>query len=607
MCGIVAAVSHRNIVPVLIEGLKRLEYRGYDSCGVAVSHNQSLLRLRSVARVADLEAQVAQSALSAQVGISHTRWATHGAPLTHNAHPIFSRDEIAVVHNGIIENHEALRAELQAQGYEFASQTDTEVIAHLIHSHYAMSQDLLAAVSVARHRLRGAYAIAVFARSAPGEVVGARAGSPLVLGLGDHENFIASDALALAGSTSRIAFLEDGDVLRITTQAVELRNAQDQPAERIAQNITSHSAAIELGPYRHYMQKEIFEQPRALSDTLEGIESIDPIHFGSNAAAVFAQTQRILILACGTSYYAGLTAKYWLEAIARLPCDVEVASEYRYRSSVPQPGTLVIAISQSGETADTLSALRHGASLGLTHSLAICNVATSALTREASLIFLTRAGTEVGVASTKAFTTQLLALYLLTLTLAKSRGYLPPEAEAAQWQSLRHLPAAVNAVLALEPGIIAWADAFAAKPDALFLGRGLHWPIALEGALKLKEISYLHAEAYPAGELKHGPLALVTSDMPVVAVAPNDALLEKLKSNLQEVRARGGQLYVCADADTHITADDGTKVLRLPEHYGALSPILHVVALQLLAYHTACKRGTDVDKPRNLAKSVTVE
>ncbi len=605
MCGIVGAVATRNIVPVLLEGLKRLEYRGYDSCGIAAIAGGQLERLRSVARVADLESQVAARALSAGTGIAHTRWATHGAPATRNAHPMFSRGEIALVHNGIIENFEELRGELKSLGYAFESQTDTEVIAHLIHSLYA--GDLFDAVQRAVKRLAGAYAIAVVAKAEPGCVVGARAGSPMVVGAAADGTYLASDALALSGTTDQIAYLREGDVIAIDASGFRIVDHEGRPAQREVQTVHTDVGQAELDGYRHYMQKEIFEQPRAVADTLEGIEGLSPALFGAAAEKVFAQASGALILACGTSYYAGLTAKIWLESIAGLRTQVEIASEYRYRDSVPDPRALVIVISQSGETADTLAALQHARSLGHQHALAVCNVGTSAMMRETELSFLTHAGVEIGVASTKAFTTQLAGLFVLTLAMAKLRGRLPAAAEASHMQQLRHLPKALAAVLALEPQVIAWAERFATKEHALFLGRGLHYPIALEGALKLKEISYIHAEAYPAGELKHGPLALVTADMPVVTVAPNDALLEKLKSNMQEVRARGGELYVCADADTKITSSEGVNVIRLPEHYGPLSPVLHVVPLQLLAYHTALMRGTDVDKPRNLAKSVTVE
>ena len=605
MCGIVGAVATRDIVPVLVEGLRRLEYRGYDSCGVAALGAGRLERIRSVARVEDLARQIGKQRLQSETAIAHTRWATHGAPATHNAHPMISRGEIALVHNGIIENYEELRAELKAKGYEFDSQTDTEVVTHLVHSLY--EGDLFQAVRRAVKRLHGAYAIAVIGKSQPHCVVGARAGSPLVVGVGRNEMFLASDALALAGTTDRIAYLEEGDVAQIGLEGFRVVDASGRPAGREVRTVKAGAAQVELGPYRHYMQKEIFEQPVAVADTLQGIEAVTPALFGKDAQRALRGTKRVLILACGTSYYSGLTAKHWIESLARLPTQVEVASEYRYRDSVPDPTTLVIVVSQSGETADTLAALRHARSLGQKRTLAICNVATSAMVRETRLLFLTRAGVEIGVASTKAFTTQLTALFLLALTLAKLRRRLSAREEARHLKSLRHLPKALAAALALEPQVMAWAERFAKKENALFLGRGLHYPIALEGALKLKEISYIHAEAYPAGELKHGPLALVTAEMPVVTVAPNDALLEKVKSNMQEVRARGGELYVLADADTRIAPQEGMHVIRLPEHYGLLSPILHVVPLQLLAYHTAVARGNDVDKPRNLAKSVTVE
>lgn len=610
MCGIVGAVAQRDITPILLEGLKRLEYRGYDSCGVAIHDSGELRRARSTQRVAELEEQVRKEGLEGYTGIAHTRWATHGAPATHNAHPHFSGQgkggsRIALVHNGIIENHDELRAELQAAGYVFESQTDTEVVAHLVDHLY--NGDLFEAVQQATRRLQGAYAIAVFCRDEPHRVVGARQGSPLVVGRGKNENFLASDALALAGTTDQIMYLEDGDVVDLQLGKVWVVDQQGRPADREVHTVHVHTGAAELGPYRHYMQKEIFEQPRAVSDTLQDIESITPELFGDQAYKVFKEIDNVLILACGTSYYAGLTARYWIESIAKIPVNVEIASEYRYRDSVPNPRTLVVTISQSGETADTLAALKHARSLGMENTLTICNVATSAMVRECKLNYITRAGVEIGVASTKAFTTQLAALCLLTLALAQTKGQLSEEREADMLKSLRHLPVAIGAVLALEPQIMAWADRFASKENALFLGRGMHYPIALEGALKLKEISYIHAEAYPAGELKHGPLALVTEAMPVVTIAPRDELLEKLKSNMQEVHARGGELYVFADADTKIVNSEGIHVIRMPENYGKLSPILHTIPLQLLAYHTACARGTDVDKPRNLAKSVTVE
>ena len=555
--------------------------------------------------------------MTGTTGIAHTRWATHGAPAVHNAHPHFSHGpgtdagaragRIAIVHNGIIENHEELRAALQRKGYGFSSQTDTEVICHLIDSLY--DGDLFEAVKEATSQLHGAYAIAAFCKDEPHRVVGARAGSPLILGVGKDggENFLASDAMALAGVTDQIVYLEEGDVVDLQLGRYWIVDKSHKPVERPVRTVQAHSGAAELGPYRHYMQKEIFEQPRAVADTLEGVQGITPELFGDGAHRVFKEVDSVLILACGTSYYSGCTAKYWLESIAKIPTQVEIASEYRYRDTVPHPGTLVVTISQSGETADTLAALRHAQSLGMNKTLTVCNVSTSAMVRECKLAYITRAGVEIGVASTKAFTTQLAGLFLLTLALAQVKDRLSEEQEAAHLKAMRHLPAALAAVLALEPQVISWAEDFANKEHALFLGRGLHYPIALEGALKLKEITYIHAEAYAAGELKHGPLALVTNEMPVVTVAPNDALLEKLKSNMQEVRARGGVLYVLADADSRIESSDGIHVIRMPEHYGPLSPLLHVVPLQLLAYHTACARGTDVDKPRNLAKSVTVE
>ncbi len=623
MCGIVGAVSKRNIVSILVQGLQRLEYRGYDSCGVAVhaaslgSATGGLQRARSTARVSELIEQVAADKVEGGTGIAHTRWATHGAPAVHNAHPHFSHGpaktqkesegRVALVHNGIIENHDELRAALQAKGYVFVSQTDTEVIAHLVDSLYA--GDLLQAMQAALPQLHGAYALAVFHKDEPHRVVGARAGSPLILGVGQshEENFLASDAMALAGVTNQIVYLEEGDVVDLQLGKYAVYDRSTKAVTREVKTVNAHSGAAELGPYRHYMQKEIFEQPRAIADTLEGVEGITSELFGKNASGTFKEIDRVLILACGTSYYSGCVAQYWIEAIAKIPCHVEIASEYRYRESVADPRTLVVTITQSGETADTLAALRHAQSLGLKHTLTICNVATSAMVRECALAYVTRAGTEIGVASTKAFTTQLVALFLLTLALAKVKGHLTSDQESSHIKAMRHLPAALQAVLALEPQLIAWSQEFATKENALFLGRGTHYPIALEGALKLKEITYIHAEAYAAGELKHGPLALVTSAMPVVTVAPNDALLEKLKSNMQEVRARGGELFVLAGADTRIENSEGVHVIRMPEHYGVLSPILHVVPLQLLAYHTACARGTDVDKPRNLAKSVTVE
>ena len=607
MCGIVAAAAGNNIVPVLIEGLKKLEYRGYDSAGLAVIGGAGVERVRSVGRVAELEALSAST--HSPTGIAHTRWATHGAPSERNAHPHISGN-IAVVHNGIIENYEVLREELSAKGYAFTSDTDTESIAHLVEETLKLEPDLFKAVQQAARLLVGAYAIAVIDRRQPGKVVVAREGSPLLLGKGEGGNYAASDASALLQVTRNMIYLENGDIAELTPESIRIVQADGESVVRPV-NVSQLSAdAVELGKFRHYMQKEIFEQPDALANTLElvgGSKTIQPGIFGGEAAGVLAGARSILILACGTSYHSGLTARYWLEAISGLPCTVEIASEYRYRTSVPDPDQLVVAVSQSGETADTLAALRHAKSLGQLRTLAICNVPESAIVRESVLRFITRAGPEIGVASTKAFTTQLAALFLLTLVLAKVRGRLTAESESAYLESLRHLPVAVNKVLELEPEIEAWAQHFANKHHALFLGRGRHYPIALEGALKLKEISYIHAEAYPAGELKHGPLALVDREMPVISVAPNDTLLEKLKSNLQEVKARGGELYVFADADSEIPESAGVHILRLPEHYGELSPILHVVPLQLLSYHAALVKGTDVDKPRNLAKSVTVE
>ncbi|WP_153115031.1 glutamine--fructose-6-phosphate transaminase (isomerizing) [Rhodocyclus tenuis] len=615
MCGIVAAVADRNIVSVLIEGLRKLEYRGYDSAGLALVNESGLLRLRAVGRVAELAAQVEATAAAGNSGIAHTRWATHGAPCERNAHPHVSGG-LAVVHNGIIENHEALRAELTAAGYVFTSDTDTEVVAHLIAHELKTGADFFDAVRAAISRVQGAYALAVLREAEPERIVVAREGSPLLLGVSEGADgaidgyFAGSDASALLQVTRRMVCLENGDCAEITRSGYRITRVDGTPVERPVFESQLSADAIELGQYRHYMQKEIFEQPAALSATLEmleGARSVQPGLFGANAEAIFADVNRVLIIACGTSYHAGLVARYWLEAIAGVPCVVEIASEYRYRESVANPHTLVVTISQSGETADTLAALQHAKNLGMAHSLAICNAPESSLVRETALRFITRAGPEIGVASTKAFTTQLAALYLLTLALATRLGRLDAVREANALQALRHLPAAVARVLELEPEIKAWAERFSDKQHALFLGRGRHYPIALEGALKLKEISYIHAEGYPAGELKHGPLALVDRNMPVVAVAPNDTLLEKLKSNLQEVRARGGELYVFADADSEISESEGVHILRLPEHYGSLSPLLHVVPLQLLSYHVALVRGTDVDKPRNLAKSVTVE
>jgi glutamine---fructose-6-phosphate transaminase (isomerizing) len=608
MCGIVGAVAQRNVAPILLEGLQRLEYRGYDSAGLVVVHNAQLVRVRSTGRVADLTAKSAST--QGHIGIAHTRWATHGVPSELNAHPHMSKNLIAVVHNGIIENYEALRTRLTGEGYEFTSDTDTEVIAHLIHSHYARGNSLLAATQAALKELVGAYAIGVIAADEPDRLVCARRGSPLLLGVGIGEHFIASDVSALLPVTRKVVYLEEGDVVVLDRADYEIFDVSGRRVKRAVQLSELSNESVQLGNYKHYMQKEIHEQPQALADTLESVcnsQSLVPGIFGAEAAVTFAGIDSILILACGTSLHAGLVARFWLEEIAGIRCSVEVASEYRYRISVPNPKSLVVVISQSGETADTQAALSHAKLQGHEHTLAICNVPESALVRLCKLRMLTRAGPEIGVASTKAFTTQLAALFLLTLVLAKMRGRLTEQQEQKHLHELRHLPSATQKVLDLEPQIAKLAEKFANKQHALFLGRGLHYPIALEGALKLKEISYIHAEAYPAGELKHGPLALVDKDMPVISVAPNDALLEKLKSNLQEVRARGGELYVFADANTHIRAADGIHIMHMPEHAGYLSPILHTIPLQLLAYYVALQKGTDVDKPRNLAKSVTVE
>ncbi len=606
MCGIVTAVAARNIVPILLEGLLRLEYRGYDSAGLAVI-NGGLNRLRSVGRVAELAEQAKST--QARIGIAHTRWATHGVPSERNAHPHISGG-LAVVHNGIIENFEEIKAQLSKQGYVFVSDTDTEAIAHLVDWKRRTCPGLFDAVRAATQELVGAYAIGVISADNPDLVVVARNGAPLLLGVGDDGHYAASDAAALLQVTRRMIYLEDGDIAELRREGIRIARADGTPVERPV-NVSSLSPdAVELGSYRHYMQKEIFEQPQALANTLEmigGARSISPQLFGAEAAEVLDGVSGVLILACGTSFHAGLVARYWIESLAQVPVTVEIASEYRYRSSVPNPHQLVVAISQSGETADTLAAVKHAKSLGQLRTLSICNVAESAIVRETRLRFLTRAGPEIGVASTKAFTTQLASLFLLATVLAKANGRLGAEDEVEHLNALRHLPVAVAKVLEIEQQIAEWAQRFALKRHALFLGRGRHYPIALEGALKLKEISYIHAEAYPAGELKHGPLALVDAEMPVIAVAPHDDLLEKLKSNLQEVKARGGELFVFADAESEISESSGVNIIRMPEHYGLLSPVLHVVPLQLLAYHAALVKGTDVDKPRNLAKSVTVE
>lgn len=610
MCGIVGAIADRDVVPVLVEGLKRLEYRGYDSAGIAIIDGDDVRRVRRTGRVAEMEQAAAQEGFHARLGIGHTRWATHGGVTETNAHPHISFGELAVVHNGIIENHEQQRERLRAEGYVFESQTDTEVIAHLVHFHQRAGLDLLAAVQAAVRELDGAYAIAVVSRREPGRLVAARMGCPLLVGLGDGENFVASDVSAIVQATRRVIFLEEGDTADVTREAVRIFDASGAAVDRGVHVSDVSLASLELGPYRHFMQKEIHEQPRAVADTIEALMdngAFAAALFGEQADEVLRDVEGVQILACGTSYYAGLTARYWIESIAKIPCSVEIASEYRYREAYANPKNLIVTISQSGETLDTMEALKYAKSLGHDRTLSICNVPESAIPRASRLVYYTRAGAEIGVASTKAFTTQLVALFTLTCTLAKLQGRLDATREAAYMDALRQLPGSVQHALNLEPQITAWSERFAPKQHALFLGRGVHYPIALEGALKLKEISYIHAEAYPAGELKHGPLALVDEAMPVVVIAPNDALLEKVKSNIQEVRARGGEMFVFADADSHFGESEQVHVIRTPRHVGVLSPIVHAIPVQLLAYHAALARGTDVDKPRNLAKSVTVE
>jgi glucosamine--fructose-6-phosphate aminotransferase (isomerizing) len=609
MCGIVGAIAKHTVVPLLVEGLKRLEYRGYDSAGIAVLTDTDIERVRRVGRVAAMESAASEQGINGLLGIGHTRWATHGGVTESNAHPHISNTRLAVVHNGIIENHEAQRARLKALGYLFESQTDTEVIAHLLDYHLRQQPDLLIATRLTVKELEGAFAIAVIHRDKPDQLVVARQGCPLLIGLGEGENYIASDVSAILSVTRRVIFLEEGDLADIRRDQVILQNRHGNTVERPVHLSDVSLASLELGQYSHFMQKEIYEQPKAIADTLEGVlsEGFIPQLFGEEAEQAFTEIHSVLILACGTSFYAGSVARYWLESIAGVPCTVEIASEYRYRQAVADPRQLVITISQSGETLDTMEALKQARHAGHRHALAICNVRESAIPRASNLLFYTRAGAEIGVASTKAFTTQLIALYVLTATLAKQRSRLDASAEQAALEALRHLPGSVQHALNLEPQIKLWAQRFAAKNHALFLGRGVHYPIAQEGALKLKEISYIHAEAYPAGELKHGPLALVDDNMPVVFIAPNDALLEKVKANMQEVRARGGELFVFADLDSHFVESDGVHVIRTPRHAGVLSPIVHAIPVQLLAYHTALALGTDVDKPRNLAKAVTVE
>jgi len=610
MCGIVGAIADRDVVPVLIEGLKRLEYRGYDSAGIAVLDGADVRRVRRTGRVAEMESAAQSEGFSARLGIGHTRWATHGGVTEANAHPHISFGELAVVHNGIIENHDEQREALRAKGYVFESQTDTEVIAHLIHFHQSQGADLLTAVQKAVRELVGAYAIAVVSKREPGRLIAARMGCPLLVGLGEGENFIASDVSAILQATRQVIFLEEGDTADITREGVQVFDGNGAAIEREVHVSDVSLASLELGPYRHFMQKEIHEQPRAIADTIEAVmdaNAFTPLLFGANAEEVLREVEGVQILACGTSYYAGLTARYWIEAISGLPCSVEIASEYRYRKAVANPKHLIVTISQSGETLDTMEALKYAKSLGHDRTLSICNVPESAIPRASRLVYYTRAGAEIGVASTKAFTTQLVALFTLAATLAKLNNRLGVEQEGQYLDALRFLPGSVQHALNLEPQVTGWAERFAPKQHALFLGRGVHYPIALEGALKLKEISYIHAEAYPAGELKHGPLALVDAAMPVVVIAPNDTLLEKVKSNMQEVRARGGELFVFTDEDSQFGPSEGVHVIRAPRHVGVLSPVVHAIPVQLLAYHAALARGTDVDKPRNLAKSVTVE
>ncbi len=612
MCGIVGAIrSNANVVDFLTDGLKRLEYRGYDSSGIAVQTDNGLKRVRRVGRVALMEEAAKERGLTGSTGIGHTRWATHGGVTEPNAHPHISANLISVVHNGIIENFESERSRLQAAGYVFESQTDTEVIAHSVHQQYvANGGDLFNAVQSACQQFHGAFAIGVIAEDQPNTMVVARMGCPLLIGLGEEETFIASDVSAVVAFTRQIMYLEDGDIALLTANGIEkILDKNGQTPNRAIKTSNVSLASLELGPYTHFMQKEIHEQPVAIADTAEIFldGGFEPANFGEKAKDVFSQINSVKILACGTSYYSGLTGKYWIESIAKIRCDVEIASEYRYRDVIADPNELIITISQSGETLDTMEALKYAKSLGHKHSLSICNVMESALPRESELVLYTRAGAEIGVASTKAFTTQLVALFGFAVTLGKLRGVVS-DAQAQEYiQELRQLPNSIQHALNLEPQIASWANQFANKPSSLFLGRGIHYPIALEGALKLKEITYIHAEAYPAGELKHGPLALVDENMPVVVIAPNDSLLDKVKANMQEVGARGGELFVFTDLDSEFVADDQIHVIRTPRHVGILSPIVHTVPVQLLSYHVALAKGTDVDKPRNLAKSVTVE
>lgn len=612
MCGIVGAIrSHHNVVDFLTDGLKRLEYRGYDSSGIAVQTETGIRRVRRVGRVALMEEAAKNKEIYGLTGIGHTRWATHGGVTEPNAHPHISAGLISVVHNGIIENFEAEKARLEALGYEFESQTDTEVIAHSVHYEYTHNGgDLYRAVQTACSRFQGAYAIAVIANDKPNQMVVARMGCPLLIAFGEDEVFIASDVSAVIAFTRRVTYLEDGDIALLHADGIQkLLDKDGNDANRSIRTSELSLASLELGPYSHFMQKEINEQPRAVSDTAEIFLDGGFIaeNFGEQAAQIFAEINSIKILACGTSYYAALTGKYWLESIAKIRCDVEIASEYRYREVIADPKELIITISQSGETLDTMEALKYAMAQGHQYSLSICNVMESALPRNSTLAIFTRAGAEIGVASTKAFTTQLVVLFGLAVTLGIVRGQVDDERADDYAEDLRLLPGSIQHALNLEPQLATWAQSFANKPSALFLGRGIHYPIALEGALKLKELTYIHAEAYPAGELKHGPLALVDENMPVVVISPNDGLLDKVKANMQEVSARGGELFVLSDLDSDFTASDGIHVIRTPRHIGILSPIVHTIAVQLLSYHVALVRGTDVDKPRNLAKSVTVE
>ena len=607
MCGIVAGISNKNVLPKLIEGLEQLEYRGYDSAGVAIL-NGSIKRVRSTGRVSSIKKKVNKSNLDGLIGIAHTRWATHGGVTEENAHPHVS-NKIAIVHNGIIENHEQQCTRLKKLGYKFKSETDTEVIAHLI-DHYYKNHNLLKSTQLATRDLSGAYAIAVISTDNKDEIICARLGCPLIIGQGKSEYYAASDLSALIGITKKVIYLKDGDFAKLNKDSLEIFNLNLKKVSRKINESKVKKSSMDLGPHEHFMQKEIYEQPRAIGDTIEAVldnNKFESTLFGKSAKDVLKNVDSILILAAGTSYYAGLTAKYWLEDVAKIPTSVEISSEYRYRKSVPNKNQLVITISQSGETLDTIEALKHAKKMGHKKTLAICNVQESAIARASKLIFYTRAGIEIGVASTKAFTTQLVSLFILTITLAKNKKLISKKLEIKYLNDLRGIVGGVQTALNLEPQIKQWVKHFSNKDHALFLGRGVHYPIALEGSLKLKEISYIHAEAYPAGELKHGPLALVDKNMPVVVIAPNDALLEKVKSNMQEVKARGGLLFVFADADSHFVETKGIKVIRAPRHTGILSPIVHAIPVQLLAYHVALRKGTDVDKPRNLAKSVTVE